>query len=54
VRIADALLALNQDVGESGCAGRLSAFGLDRCAPIDDSAYAQERRALSDLGQLTT
>ncbi len=30
------------------------AFGLERCAPIDDAAYADERRALCRLGQITT
>lgn len=45
VRIAEALLALSADQG-------LSTFGFDRCAPIDDAAYAEERRALCALGQL--
>lgn len=30
----------------------LAAFGLERCVPIDDTAYAEERRALVALGQI--
>jgi ABC-type phosphate/phosphonate transport system substrate-binding protein len=48
-RIAAALLALHHD---ADLARRLARFGLERCVPIDDTAYAQERRALRDLGQL--
>lgn len=44
-RIAAALLTLERD-------SQLSAFGFERCAPIDDAAYAEERRALCALGQL--
>ena len=47
-RIAEALLELQTSPGDS----RLADFGLDRCVPIDDSAYAQERSALLALGQI--
>jgi phosphonate transport system substrate-binding protein len=48
-RIADALLDLHS-VHRSG--KRLSELGLERCVPIDDAAYAEERRALCALGQI--
>lgn len=48
-RIAEALLALE---GAAAPVERLASFGLDRCAPIDDAAYAGERRALGALGHL--
>jgi len=50
-RIAAALLGLH---AADGFARRLSRFGLDRCVPIDDAAYAEERRALRALGQIPT
>jgi len=46
-RIADALLGLEREART-----RLARFGLADCVPIDDTAYAEERRALCDLGTL--
>jgi phosphonate transport system substrate-binding protein len=48
-RLTQALFDLNdaEDLTE-----RLRTIGFDRCAPIDDNAYAEERRALCLLGQL--
>lgn len=48
-RIADALLDLHLVCRD---AGRLRGLGLERCVPIDDTAYAEERRALCALGQI--
>ncbi|MFT5050671.1 MAG: phosphonate transport system substrate-binding protein [Chlamydiales bacterium] len=42
--IAHALLELGPDMST-----RLSRFGLERCLPIDDRAYEEERRALASL-----
>lgn len=50
-RIAEAMLGLPR-AGEH--ARRLAEFGLERCVPIDDAAYAEERRALCALGQIPT
>jgi phosphonate transport system substrate-binding protein len=49
-RIADALLGLHR----TGQAEQLSDFGLERCVPIEDRAYAEERRALYDLGLISS
>ena len=48
-RIAQTLLDLHTEP----CAfDGLRALGLERCVPIDDQAYAEERRALRALGQI--
>lgn len=49
--IAQGLLELHRavDVGPV-----LREFGLERLVPIDDSAYAEERRALCALGQISS
>jgi len=48
-RIAGALLELGSEPGQ---AQRLARHGFERCAPTDESAYAEERRALCALGQI--
>ena len=48
-RLGEALLAMMDDP-EAGPA--LRRFGLERCVSIDDALYADERRALEELGQL--
>ncbi len=48
-RLSEALLRL--DVSQPGLEG-LAGFGLERCVPIDDGAYVEERRALCALGEL--
>lgn len=50
-RIAQALLDLHSAHRGDG---RLRDLGLERCIPIDDAAYAEERRALCSLGQIPT
>lgn len=48
-RVSAALLDMPADP-EAGPA--LRRFGLERCVPIDDALYAEERAALERLGQL--
>ena len=48
-RLGEALLAMMDDP-EAGPA--LRRFGLERCVSIEDALYADERRALEELGQL--
>ena len=48
-RVGAALLELHASPER---AARLAEFGLEGCVPIDDSAYAEERRALQALQQL--
>ena len=47
--LADALLGMADD---PLAGGELRRFGLDRCVPIDDALYADERAALERLGHL--
>jgi len=49
-RIADAMLDLGTVHRDSA---RMRELGLERCVPIDDAAYAEERRALRALGQIS-
>lgn len=49
-RIESALLGLSTRTSSAG--RRAASLGLGGCVPIDDSLYAEECRALEDLGQL--